>query len=63
MSHATQISTAPHVRPHRARRLRTLAALKDNPAGVVEDWNAAVRLCPDGVPIFGEDLPAAAPAT
>jgi hypothetical protein len=30
---------------------------KDNPAGVFEDWNPAVRLCPDGVPIFGEDLP------
>jgi hypothetical protein len=30
---------------------------KDNPAGVFEDWNAAVRLCPAGVPIFGTDLP------
>jgi hypothetical protein len=30
---------------------------KDNPAGVFEDWNPAVRLCPDSVPIFGEDLP------
>jgi hypothetical protein len=30
---------------------------KDNPAGVFEDWNPAVRLCPDGVPVFGEDLP------
>jgi hypothetical protein len=26
---------------------------KDNPAGVFEDWNPAVRLCPAGVPIFG----------
>lgn len=34
---------------------------KDNPAGVFEDWNPAVRLCPAGVPVFGTDLPA--PAT
>jgi hypothetical protein len=33
---------------------------KDNPAGVFEDWNPAVRLCPAGVPIFGIDLPAPA---
>ena len=32
---------------------------KDNPAGVFEDWNPAVRQCPAGVPIFGVDLPAA----
>jgi hypothetical protein len=31
---------------------------KDNPNGVFEDWNPAVRLCPAGVPIFGEELPA-----
>jgi hypothetical protein len=31
---------------------------KDNPAGIFDDWNAAVRLCPAGVPIFGTDLPA-----
>ena len=31
---------------------------KDNPAGVFEDWNPAVRLCPAGVPVFGTDLPA-----
>jgi hypothetical protein len=31
---------------------------KDNPGGVFEDWNPAVRLCPAGVPIFGTDLPA-----
>ena len=30
---------------------------KDNPAGVFQDWNAAVRQCPAGVPIFGTDLP------
>lgn len=30
---------------------------KDNPAGTFEDWNPAVRQCPDGVPIFGIDLP------
>lgn len=29
---------------------------KDNPAGIFEDWNPAV-LCPDGVPVFGVDLP------
>ena len=34
---------------------------KDNPTGVFEDWNPAVRLCPAGVPIFGTDLPAPAP--
>jgi len=31
---------------------------KDNPAGVFQDYNPRVRPCPDGVPIFGEDLPA-----
>ena len=31
---------------------------KDNPGGVFEDWNPAVRQCPAGVPIFGTDLPA-----
>ncbi len=36
---------------------------KDNPTGVFEDWNPAVRQCPAGVPIFGTDLPAPAPAT
>jgi len=30
---------------------------KDNPAGVFEDFNPAVRSCPDGVPVFGVDLP------
>ena len=36
---------------------------KDNPRGVFQDWNPAVRQCPTGVPIFGKDLPkpAAAP--
>ncbi|MET0457656.1 MAG: hypothetical protein ABW195_00285 [Ilumatobacteraceae bacterium] len=33
---------------------------KDNPTGVFEDWNPAVRLCPDDAPIFGVDLPAPA---
>ena len=33
---------------------------KDNPSGIFEDWNPAVRLCPAGVPIFGVDLPAPA---
>jgi hypothetical protein len=28
---------------------------KDNPRGVFQDWNPAVRLCPAGVPIFGQD--------
>ena len=32
---------------------------KDNPTGVFEDWNPAVRLCPADVPIFGVDLPRA----
>ena len=31
---------------------------KDNPTGVFEDWSPAVRLCPAGVPIFGQDRPA-----
>jgi hypothetical protein len=35
---------------------------KDNPTGVFSDWNPAVRLCPAGVPIFGQDLPAPAAA-
>jgi hypothetical protein len=30
---------------------------KDNPSGVFQDWNPAVRQCPPGVPIFGKDLP------
>jgi len=30
---------------------------KDNPAGTFQDFNPKVRLCPDGVPVFGEDLP------
>ena len=28
---------------------------KDNPAGTFEDFNPKVRLCPDGVPVFGEN--------
>ncbi len=35
---------------------------KDNPSGVFADWNPAVRLCPAGVPVFGVDRPAPAPA-
>lgn len=27
---------------------------KDNPSGLFNDYNPAVRLCPDGVPVFGE---------
>lgn len=27
---------------------------KDNPSGMFEDFNPKVRLCPDGVPVFGE---------
>jgi len=30
---------------------------KDNPAGMFEDWNPAVRPCPENVPVFGVDLP------
>lgn len=30
---------------------------KDNPAGFFNDWNPKVRLCPDGLPVFGVDLP------
>ena len=30
---------------------------KDNPSGMFEDWNPKVRQCPEGVPIFGIDLP------
>ena len=33
---------------------------KDNPTGVFQDWNPAVRQCPAGVPVFGVDLPKAA---
>jgi hypothetical protein len=32
---------------------------KDNPSGDFADWNPAVRPCPNGVPIFGRDRPAA----
>ena len=31
---------------------------KDNPRGMFDDWNPAVRQCPDGSPICGRDLPA-----
>ena len=30
---------------------------KDNPAGMFVDYNPKVRTCPEGVPIFGVDLP------
>jgi hypothetical protein len=30
---------------------------KDNAAGFFEDYNPAVRMCPEGVPIFGVDRP------
>jgi hypothetical protein len=30
---------------------------KDNPSGMFTDYNPKVRLCPQGVPIFGVDLP------
>ena len=30
---------------------------KDNPTGLFADWNPAVRPCPEGVPVFGRDLP------
>jgi hypothetical protein len=30
---------------------------KDNPAGMFNDWSPKVRPCPEGVPIFGVDLP------
>jgi len=30
---------------------------KDNPSGRFQDWNPTVRPCPEGVPVFGEDLP------
>jgi hypothetical protein len=36
---------------------------KDNPAGIFQDWNPAVRQCPAGVPIFGKDLPKPDPGT
>jgi hypothetical protein len=27
---------------------------KDNPSGLFEDYNPKVRMCPDGVPVFGQ---------
>jgi len=30
---------------------------KDNPNGMFSDFNPAVRMCPDGVGVFGVDLP------
>jgi hypothetical protein len=36
---------------------------KDNPTGMFQDWNPAVRQCPAGVPIFGRDLPKPAAAS
>ncbi|MBM6401395.1 hypothetical protein [Phycicoccus sonneratiae] len=35
---------------------------KDNARGDLDDWNPAVRLCPPGVPIFGEDRRASSSA-
>jgi hypothetical protein len=34
---------------------------KDNPTGIFQDWNPAVRQCPTGLPIFGIDLPGPTP--
>jgi len=34
---------------------------KDNPAGMFEDWNPAVRQCGEAVPVFGVDLPVSSP--
>lgn len=28
---------------------------KDNPNGMFSDWNPAIRMCPEGVPVFGEE--------
>jgi hypothetical protein len=36
---------------------------KDNPSGMFSDWNPAVRPCPDGVGVFGVDLPPTGSAT
>lgn len=30
---------------------------KDNPMGMFDDWNPTVRMCPEGVPVFGIDKP------
>lgn len=30
---------------------------RPNPLGMFEDWNPNVALCPEGVPVFGVDLP------
>lgn len=30
---------------------------KENPHGMFNDWNPAIRMCPDGVGVFGVDLP------
>ena len=34
---------------------------KDNPTGIFQDWNPAVRQCPTSLPIFGTDLPEPTP--
>ena len=36
---------------------------KDNPTGIFQDWNPAVRQCPSNVPIFGVDRPRPASPT
>lgn len=45
--------------PHPVLPLYVLHAWiwKKNPSGIFHDWNPRVGDCPDGVPIFGEDLP------
>jgi hypothetical protein len=45
-----------HLHQHPVLPLYVLHAWiwKDNPSGMFEDYNPAVRLCPDGVPVFGE---------
>jgi hypothetical protein len=45
--------------PHPVLPLYVLHAWiwKRNPSGVFSDWNPRVGDCPEGVPVFGEDLP------
>ncbi|MGH8910936.1 MAG: S-layer homology domain-containing protein [Acidimicrobiia bacterium] len=45
-----------HLHQHSVLPLYVLHAWiwKANPSGMFEDYNPAVRLCPDGVPVFGE---------
>lgn len=65
--HATEPPTLFGMQYHRHSTLPLwvlhLWIWKDNANGLFADFNPAVRLCPDGVPVFSRDLPKPQPST